>query len=433
MQLPRFLRISAVLLLCSGLTAALSSAVPFPDDDDHPGGQVIPNTGQRITPLAARGTRFEPLNPGLKDFPNYVAGQAVTTAVSPDKKTLLILTSGYNRLNATSGPNLGKRIKADSNEYVFVYDITHKLPVKAQVLQIPNAYNGIAFDPSGKTFFVAGGVDDNVHVFDRGSSGWSERSGSPIPLGHSAGVGLSVKPAAAGLAVSADGNKLIVANYYNDSVSLLTRSSDVWSKTADFDLRPGKIDSKKSGTPGGEYPFWVAIKGATRAYVSSIRDREIDVLNIASATPTLLTRIKLKGQPNKMVLNASQSRLYVAQDESDSVAVIDTAKNRLLEDISVSAPAGLLPPSHAGFTGNNPDSVTLSPDEKTLYVTNGNTNNVAVVKLSSRSCHWPYSDRLVSQFGKLQRRRQLYVRSQRQIPHWPQSRRLPWRRVAGKK
>ena len=43
-----------------------------------------------------------------------------------------------------------------------------------------------------------------------------------------------------------------------------------------------------------------------------IRDREIDVVNIGSSTPSVVKRIKLKGQPNKMVLNAAQSR-YLLQ------------------------------------------------------------------------------------------------------------------------
>ncbi len=386
MNCHQLFRATATVVLCLGLTAAPLSGHPFQGDDDHrSGGQVIPNTGQRITPLAARGTRFETLNPGLKDFPNYVASQAVTSVVSPDNRTLLVLTSGYNLLNVASGPRSGQQIQADSNQYVFIFGIANKIPAKVQVLQVPNTYNGITFDPSGTTFYVAGGVNDNVHIYDAGASGWAERSSSPVALGHPAGIGLAVKPQAAGIAITNDGNKLVVANYYNDSVSILTKSSGTWSKTGELDLRPGKINPAQTGVPGGEYPFWVTVKGTATAYVSSLRDREIDVLNLQSDNPSLTTRIKLKGQPNKMVLNASQSTLYVAEDESDSVAVIDTASNRLLEEFPIGAPANLLPPSRAAYTGNNPNSVTLSPDGSTLYVTSGNTNNVSVVNLSTHT------------------------------------------------
>src|SRR5208282_5858555 len=95
----------------------------------------------------------------------------------------------------------------------------------------------------------------------------------------------------------------------------------------------------------------------------------------------LTTRIAVPGQPNKMVLNASQSTLYVAQDISDSVGVIDTTSNKLVDNIPVTAPSGLLPSSVSGFKGNNTNSVTVSPDGQSLYVTNGWMNEVAVVQL----------------------------------------------------
>ena len=60
--------------------------------------QLLPNMGQQITPLAPQGSRFESLNPDLPGNPKWLAGHAVTTVVSPDKKTLLVLTSGYNRV-----------------------------------------------------------------------------------------------------------------------------------------------------------------------------------------------------------------------------------------------------------------------------------------------------------------------------------------------
>ncbi|MEI9971209.1 MAG: beta-propeller fold lactonase family protein [Ignavibacteriota bacterium] len=353
--------------------------------------QPLPNSSQQITPTAPAGSRFEPLNPELPGFPAYTAGQAVTSLTSPDHNTLLILTSGYNLLNAPSGATAGQQVSSASTEFVFVYNIAKYPPVKTQVIQVPNTYQGMVFDPSGKTFYVSGGVDDNVHIYDLGNSGWAERSGSPISLGHynaacaplfGCGVGLSVSPEAAGIAITADGSTLVVANYYNDSISILTKnSSSVWSKTSELDLRPGKIDSANSGTPGGEYPLWVSIVGNTTAYVSSIRDREVDVVGLGS-TPSLLSRIKVLGQPNKMALSPTQPYLYVAEDQSDTVAVINTISNKLINEIPVGAPERLLK-STPNLTGNNTNSVTVSPDGSTLYAANGNTNNVAVVALTT--------------------------------------------------
>jgi DNA-binding beta-propeller fold protein YncE len=369
MRLNKFVR---QVLITTAIAAVLTPALR---------GQQLPNTGQSITPLAPSGARFKPLNPGLNDNPLYTAGQAVTGVVSPDGKTLLVLTSGYNLVKFSSGANEGSLNAADSTQFVFIYDISQYLPVQKQVIQIPNAYQGIAFDPSGTAFYVPGGVNDNLHVYALTAGVWAEQTGSPIALGHSgAGVGLAVEPQAAGVAITQDGTKLVVTNYYNDSISILTKSEAGWAVNSELDLRPGKENPEDSGVPGGEYPLWVVIKGNQTAYVSSIRDREIDVVDISN-TPAVIGRISVPGEPNKMVLNASQSRLYVAQDLTDSVAVIDTGSDLLVDDISVTAPDGLLSDRRANFKGSNTNSVTLSRDQKLLYVTNGWMNDVAVVQL----------------------------------------------------
>src|SRR5262249_14552881 len=140
----------------------------------------------------------------------------VTSTGSPDGQTLLILTSGYNRNSAPDGKN----IPGASNEYVFVYDVSGNKPVKRQVLHVPNTFNGISWHPSGQPFYVACGVDDNVHIFALQAGSWREE-GNPIALGHAAGHGLRVRPMAAGIAVNASGTQALVANFENDSVSLI--------------------------------------------------------------------------------------------------------------------------------------------------------------------------------------------------------------------
>jgi hypothetical protein len=124
------------------------------------GGERLP-TGVELTPASVPGSVFQTLNPDLPDPPGFEAGQAVTTALGPDGATLLILTSGYNRNNGATG----SRVAAWSNEYVFVYDVTTSPPVKRQVLEVPNSFSGLVWNPDGQSFYVSGGVDDRIHVF----------------------------------------------------------------------------------------------------------------------------------------------------------------------------------------------------------------------------------------------------------------------------
>src|SRR5215813_3746380 len=346
-------------------------------------------TGQMITPTAARGSVFQALNPHVASAPNYTVGQAVSTAVSPDGKTLLILTSGFNLNANASGTAVDP---ATSTEFVFVFDISTGAPNQRQAIPVPNTFSGIAWAPDGNAFYVGGGQDDNVHAYAKSGGLWAEK-GAPIAFHHTAfGVpqpagnglfslpqfGAAVGPLTAGLGITADGRKLIVANLENDSISIVDFNSN--NAVTELDLRPGRNDPAQSGVPGGEFPFWVAVKGNDTVYVSSQRDREIVVVSLADVKPRITARIPVKGNPNKMVLNKSQTRLYVTADNSDLLYVIDTRTNGVIASVKTTGPGDLGEGARA--TGSSPNSVTLSPDERFAYVTNAGTNSVAVINVA---------------------------------------------------
>ncbi len=435
--------------------------------------QAVPNLGQQITPLAVSHSTFQFLDTGFvvtdpidTTVPavEWMAGQASSTVVSPDGNTLLVLTSGFNRVYQDGFPFFDPLY---SSEYVFIYNIQSGAPIFEQAVPIPNSYHGIVWDTGkdgqgnyNRAFYVSGGMGDapfgtdpipysypdgtpkatnngdNVHIIRQNAiTGlWAQTSElnlgqNPtlgIALGHPSGNGLPVPntgfasvnaavyvaPCAAGLAISNDGNVLVVANYYNDSVTIFMGGLGAWVQQwqapqqdtgtlqgsgtlegTELDLRPG------TGLAGGEYPFWVAVTGSGTptnpytAYVSSLRDREIDVVSpLTTCTvynpqtcPNPMrvgARIPVKGQPNKMTMNQAGTLLYVAEDESDTVDVINLGTNTVVESIPVIAPPSVLQSfGLTEYTGANTNSVTLSTDEKYLYVTNGNLNNVAVVQL----------------------------------------------------
>jgi len=85
-----------------------------------------------------------------------------------------------------------------------------------------------------------------------------------------------------------------------------------------------------------------------------------------------------------MALNAAQTRLYVVNDQADTIDVIDTSGNAILETIPVLPRGSVLPAALEKYKGANPNSVALSPDEKLLYATIGNLNAVAVIALGAR-------------------------------------------------
>src|SRR5208337_4798714 len=122
------------------------------------------------------------------------ANGAVTTALSPDGTALLILTTGYNTGFYTQGADgtailwpalwpltgLPSTTLTPNAEWAFLYDVRGAQPVQKQMINIPNTYHGLIWDPSGATFYVAGGIDDRIEVFSS-SGGRASADGTYTP------------------------------------------------------------------------------------------------------------------------------------------------------------------------------------------------------------------------------------------------------------
>jgi len=394
-------RVAALVLGIVALVCARSITTAKADDDNN---QSPTPPGLFITPTALPNAVQQVLSPGLAlpyfatNYPNFVAGEAVRAVVSPDGNTLAILTAGMNSLYfpntcdpGTPNCAVGKLDTAASTQFLFLYDISganKTSPVLKQVIQQPNAHVGLVWSPDSKSLYAAGGCDDAVYVYTNNSASFA-LSGK-ISLGHTpcpfpftsgtnqnkSGLGLgSVAPNVAGLAVSSNGKTLVAANNYNDSISVI----DTASRTVlyEYDLRPFATSGAANGTKGGTFPYSVALTGNI-AYVGADRDREVIVVNIL--TRRLVARIQLDGNPNGMTLSADGSTLYVAQDNQDQVAVIDTNKNTITHKIDARGPAQLNFP--ANTTGAAPTAVAVNLANKTLYAVNAGSNSIAVIPLN---------------------------------------------------
>jgi YVTN family beta-propeller protein len=262
-------------------------------------------------------------------------------------------------------------------------------PVLEQVIQQLNAHVGLVWAPNSQTLYASGGCDDAVYAYS--NNGTSFVPSATISLGHApdgcvsnpanrTGLGLGVEPNVAGLAISADGKTIVAANNYNDSISVIDTA--LGKVRYEYDLRPYATSGAQDGTKGGTFPYAVVLNGAT-AYVGSARDREVVVINVASQTAgSLVGRIQTDGNPNGMTLSADGSTLYVAQDNQDQVAVIDTATNKVTHKIDTRGPAYLDFP--ANTTGAAPTAVAINPAKKLLYAVNAGSNSIAVIPLSGR-------------------------------------------------
>jgi hypothetical protein len=316
-ELRKSIVLVCTILVFTGLANAQATGKLNADDDNK--SPTPP--GLYITPTALPNAVQQLLNPGLANYPNFVAGQAVKAVVSPDGKTLAILTAGMNSLYhpntdcSTTDPTclIGKVDTAASTQFLFLYDITganKSNPVLKQVIQQLNAHVGLVWAPNSQTLYAAGGCDDAVYAYT--NNGTSFVLSATISLGHApngcvsnaanrTGLGLSVEPNVAGLGISSDGKTLVAANNYNDSISVIDTATA--TVRYEYDLRPYASSGAANGTKGGTFPYSVVLNGAV-AYVGCDRDREVVAVNVAASGGVSLARIPLDGNPNGMTLSA---------------------------------------------------------------------------------------------------------------------------------
>lgn len=319
-----------------------------------------------------------------------VAPLTVNFVRSPDRtgpdgkgRYLIAVNSGY-----------GLRFNSKSKAQQTLSAIDLNIKPKPQVVQnlyfpAPQSANvGLVFretaGPDGAyQLFVSGGYENKIWIFgfDPSSatplkpankpdteitapyidvSAFTENAPSPNYNGNVA----AVYPT--GLGLSPDGETLYVANNLADTLGIVS------------DLRNSRklkrVDLHRPGSAQGLYPYGVKLltrgKSVTKTYVSLWGDASIAAVDARHN----VRHIPVERHPTAMILDQKQARLYVVNSDADSVSVIDTATDRVIETINVRLAEGAL-------IGASPEGLALSEDEQTLYVANAHANAVAVVKL----------------------------------------------------
>lgn len=350
-------------------------------------------------------TSFPP--PTQQDRKTTPAGKLILDAAN-GLPAVTPLTMNFVRTPDTTGPdgkgryliavNSGWGIQVNSrgrgNQTLSVIDL-NKSP-EPQVVQTvwfpsPQSANvGIAFDDhmllDGRyRFFVSGGFENKVWILsydpkapqpitpkneaDRpidapsiDISAIAENAPSPNYNGNVA----AIYPV--GIALSPNGETLYTANNLNDSLAIVSDLRDTRKLT--------RVDLNRPASAQWSYPYDVKLLNkagrVAKVYVSLWGDGTIAVVN--PALKNRVTRITVNRHPTLMLFNNARTRLYVANSDADSVSVIDTATDRVIERIDVKL-------NETAKNGVSPEGLALSSDEQTLYVANAHANSVAVVQL----------------------------------------------------
>ncbi|HEY8748075.1 MAG TPA: bifunctional YncE family protein/alkaline phosphatase family protein [Tepidisphaeraceae bacterium] len=328
------------------------------------GGAIVP-TQQILTPA---GSQVE--LPGLRP-------QAI--ALSPDGQ--LLITSGLTAELVVLDPSIGTikqrvplppdSIKIDGS----MQSARNLRPERGAQL----SYTGLIFAPDGRHIYLSN-VQGSVKVFDVAEDHQVTARGS-ISLPP---TGLKSRPRdiPSGLATSADGQRLYV-------------SLNVSNRLAEIDAATGKT---LRTFDVGNAPFQVAITGG-KAYISNWGGRRPDgneptgpigkngkvrvdpirfIANEGSVSVVDLAEGKtLKeiqvGLHSSVLTTTSDGKfVVVANANSDTLSVIDTATDAVVETISTRYET-------SDPFGCSPNALTFDTTGKTLYVCNGTQNSIAVI------------------------------------------------------
>ena len=284
------------------------------------------------------------------------AGRPTDLALSPDGRILAVL----DRAQVLT-------IRVETGE------IVSRAPHKG------GSYAGLVFTPDGKRL-LASSIGGTIGVFEVEADGELEAE-PPIKLTPVPG--------------SRSDSALPVSLAIDESGKTLWAVLNLNNKLAEIDLASGSV---KRELPVGNAPYGVALLG-DKAYVTNWAGRKPEegsltgpagrgapvrvdaVRHIASeGSVSILDLVSGKEQkqilvglhPSAIILTPDRAHLVVANANSDTLSVIDTRKDEVIETISTR-------PAEKLLFGSAPNGLAITPDGKTLYVSNGTNNAVAVI------------------------------------------------------
>jgi len=310
---------------------------------------------------------------GDKEFENH----ALDCSVSPD----------------------GKWIAIEGRYSVVIIDPVSRKIVNRFLLRshfatgnVMNTFSGITWRKSGKDYelyWSSAGAEGKSYVFQ---AGWNGKKISVLDTFSFE----AVKPAASALP-----NELLVADESGVLVMYVVLNGN--NTIEKLDVKTGKTIWSK---PTGVAPFGI-ISANGKLYVTNwagsvpekgdinvagvpwgsakvdpgtgaTREGTVSVYN--PATGDHLKDIVVGLHPNDIIAGPDGKFVYLANANSDRVSVINTATDRMEEQISVR-----LSPEKNTYFGDSPNGLGITSDGKTLYVANGMDNALAVVKLGAQA------------------------------------------------
>ncbi len=259
-------------------------------------------------------------------------------------------------------------------------------PVSGNILEPDKdgqvSYTGLIFSPDGTRVYLSN-VNGSVKVFSVGAD--QKVAGLftiKLPLANALERKADIP---SGLALSADGRRLYVTlNLTNRLAEFSAQSGNLlrhWDTgVAPYDVvvtgRKAYVSNWGGRRPGTNDVTGPAGRG-THVRVDPVRfiasEGSVSVIDLVSGRTT--AEIVTGLHASALALSPNGRHLVVANAGSDTLSVIDTATDQIVETIwTRQSPADLF--------GASPNALTFDETGRTLYVCNGSQNAVAVVRFA---------------------------------------------------
>lgn len=347
-------------------------AAPAHSEDQSPAGflnqgRVILPINQVLTP-AGKQVELPSMRPQVIKF-------------SPNGK--ILVTSGKTAELIVLDPSNGKilqRVKCPSSSAS-----TETNSVSNQILKPDKdaqvSYTGLAFSPDSKWIYLSN-VNGDIKVFSVDEKN-SVHPAYSIPLPDMPKeLNKRKKDIPAGLALSPDGSHLYVTLNISNQVAeidlktkQLIRYFDVGVCPYTVCLATGKLYVSNWGGSRPDDSGTTGPIGTTgRVRVDPVRfianQGSVSVIDLAIGK--LKPEIQTGRHASAMTLTKNGKYLFIANSAQDSVSVIDTSSDKIIETIDTNWHTGDL-------FGATPDGLVFDDDHNLLYVCNATQNAICVV------------------------------------------------------